>query len=146
MLNHDLSNDLELFLNGLNINPIPLEFTQALTTSEFLHALLAYVKNSLEQKDAFNEKLYKEFEEKFKTLADEIDEKIESGSIFENSKTEIEQYILSLIGESLKYITFELDENGYFVAYIPNCLVEELTFDTVYDTSSEHFGKLVVIY
>lgn len=137
--------DFQNFLNGLNINPIPLEFTQALTTSEFLHTLLAYVKEVAESADNYNVELYREFERKFKELEKELERTVKNISVIEQYKKEIVQYISILIGDSLKLITFELDNDGYFVAYIPKEW-NDINFDTILDTTSNDYGKLVVEY
>ena len=42
---------------GLNINPIPLDFSQSMTTLEFLHALLELYNNLIEQINENNDKI-----------------------------------------------------------------------------------------
>ena len=47
---------------GLNINPIPLDFSQSMTTLEFLHALLELYNNLIEQINENNDKINEQFQ------------------------------------------------------------------------------------
>ena len=139
-------NDFKAFLQGLNTNPIPLEFTQALTTTEFLHILLKYVKDICDSSDELNNRIYNEFSKKFDELKTQI---LNDDAYYNNAVNKLKDFCIlhinELIGDSLKYITFGLDDDGYFCAYIPYNF-KFLTFDTDVNTESENYGKLQLIY
>ena len=142
--------EFEKFMNGLNTNPIPLEFTQALSTSEFLHVLLGYVKQVSESAEVLNDSIYKEFNKKFDALSKELRDKLSDGKILESVLDRLYEYctkyLSDMIADSLKYITFILDDNGYFCALIPDQWVDVVGFDTNVDSTSQDFGKLVIKY
>lgn len=146
-----LSNlEFSQFMNGLNTNPIPLEFTQALSTSEFLHVLLGYCKEVAESAETLNDSIYKEFTKKFDALAKDLESKITDAKLLEAYMDKIHEYctkyLSDMIADSLKYIVFELDDSGHFCAYIPDSWNTKISFDTNVNSESVDYGKLILQY
>jgi hypothetical protein len=55
----------------------------------------------------------------------------------------IDNNLTSLVAKIVKYVSFELDENGYFVAYIPDTW-DFLKMDTVMDINDSNYGHLII--
>lgn len=132
------------FLQSLETNPLPLEFGNALTTSEFLQQLFTYVKNITENTEDKTEKMREEFSRKFSEIVTELEQRFNEDLLIDKYMNTLDNHFKSLICDNLKYITFELDENGYFCAYIPDNWNDEISFDTIVDTKSSDYGKLVI--
>ena len=138
--------ELENHFNAMTSEILPYQFHQGLTTTKFLQELFTYVKNIVNNQDAINEDLSKKFDEKFDELAKELKE---DTSFFEKYRNQIKDFCLKnitdLIGGSLKYITFGINDDGYFVATIPPQW-QNLSFDCCVDTTSEDYGKIEIRY
>lgn len=137
--------EFKTFIQGYNNHPIPLEFSQGLSTSELIHELLGYIQQLSEVQEDVKDNLFKIMETKFNELKTLLEN---DTSFFARYKNEIYNFCLltiqELIGESLKYITFTL-EDGHLVAYIPDSW-DNLIFDTNVDYNSDDFGKLMINY
>lgn len=57
--------------------------------------------------------------------------------------TWIDNNLQQLVAKVVKYVWFELDESGYFIAYIPDTW-DFVNFGTELDPDSEDYGKLVL--
>lgn len=57
----------------------------------------------------------------------------------------IMQLVMRAIDSSIKMVFFGLNEDGYFVAYIPNSW-DCITFGTIMDCESPNFGRLTLSY
>ena len=53
--------------------------------------------------------------------------------------------VMQAIDSSIKMVFFGLNEDGYFVAYIPNSW-DCITFGTIMDCESPNFGRLTLSY
>ena len=138
--------DFKTFINGYNNHPIPLEFSQGLTTSELLHELLGYIKQVLSDYSNLESNITETLTNKFDELANKLKEDSINEDILLIIFNEVKKYIAELIADTLKYIQFELDDNGYFIALIPDCWDDVLGFTTNTDTSSKDYGKLAILY
>ena len=141
--NFNTFEEFKTFISGYNNHPIPLEFSQGLTTSELIHSLLGYIQQLASIQDTVKDQLFKTMQEKFT----ELQKLLQSDtSFFERYKNEIYNYcvqrIEEMIGENLKYITFTL-EDGYLVAYVPD-VWSSISFDTNANRNDVDFGKLII--
>ena len=57
--------------------------------------------------------------------------------------TWIDNNLQQMVAKIIKYVWFEIDENGYFVAYIPDTW-DFVDFGTELDPDNEDYGKLVL--
>lgn len=57
--------------------------------------------------------------------------------------TWIDNNLQQLVAKVVKYVWFEIDESGYFVAYIPDTW-DFVNFGTELDPDNEDYGKLVL--
>ena len=80
-------------------------------------------------------------------------EAMESGTLPEPVKNAIIDWLrinaIDLMGELVKTVFFEIDDNGYFVAYIPDSWDDIIFNTTEYDISipeEPDFGHLVLSY
>lgn len=137
--------DFETFMQGLTTQVIPLEFTQKLTTAEFLHTLFAEVKELSQVQGKMREEIYADFDKKFNELSTSL---LNDNSYFQKYIREIHEYCVNyltkMLGDSIAYISFGL-EDGYLVAYVPESL-EQITFTTDMDYNSPNYGKLIMMY
>lgn len=135
------------FLNHLGCQLFPLDFGNSVTTSEFLQELYSYIKKISEENKTFNDQIYADFNKKFNDLKDQL---LNNDSYYNATIDKLRdfctKYISDLIADSLKYITFELTDDGYFCANIPSEWVSEIEFDTNIDSESEDYGKLIIKY
>lgn len=138
------------FRQSLEVNPLPLEFGNSLTTSEFLQELFSYIKNNIDKIDKHSIELRNEFENRFNELIKEFDNKTSDKELLRRFERTIKEFcienISDLISDSLKYITFELTDDGYLCAVIPEVFASDISFDTIMDINSTNYGKLVIEY
>lgn len=57
--------------------------------------------------------------------------------------TWIDNNLQQLVGKVVKYVWFEIDDSGYFIAYIPDTW-DFVNFGTELDPDDEDYGKLVL--
>lgn len=57
--------------------------------------------------------------------------------------TWIDNNLQQMVAKTVKYVWFEIDESGYFVAYIPDTW-DFVNFGTELDPDNEDYGKLVL--
>jgi hypothetical protein len=55
----------------------------------------------------------------------------------------IDNNVQQLVSKIVKYVAFEIDDTGHFIAYIPDTW-KFLTFDTIVDTANPNYGHLVL--
>lgn len=55
----------------------------------------------------------------------------------------IDNNLQELVGRIVKFVAFELDDSGYFIAYIPETW-KFLKFDTIVDTENKNYGCLTI--
>lgn len=85
----------------------------------------------------------------YKVVLDEIYEKFANGGFIQDYIEQIREWIdaniCEIVGKIAKFVQFGLNDDGYFVAYIP-ANWDFLCFDTVVDPESENYGCLVLRY
>jgi hypothetical protein len=140
-------------LNGLNLNPIPLEFSQGITTTEWLLSIqskvneIIIIRNEVVQ-DANNFTLQKY--EEVKKLIDDLKELLNNGNIIPNGSIgleklksdffdKIEDVVVNMVHNLAKTVWFGINDNGYFYAVIPSDW-EQIQFSTNQD------GNLILQY
>ena len=102
------------------------------------------------QIDKIEEKLQKQlddFENKVNTENEafraDINAKIEQ--LDKTVQEWIDNNLQVMVSKIVKYVWFEVDENGYFIAWIPNTW-DFIDFDTDMNPDSEDYGKLALLW
>lgn len=139
-------NRLNHIFDGLCINPTPMEFGNALTTAEFLANIKKLLNDVIEKYDSYSEEMLGYFQNEFNKIVAQFKEQLDFKfqEYLPTLKEYCVQYIAEMLADSLKYITFELTDDGYFCANIPDVWASDIEFDT--DYSEDNFGKLVIRY
>ena len=57
----------------------------------------------------------------------------------------IDEHLIDIIGRSASFIVFGLNNDGYFVAYVPESW-DFISFDTEADYNNHNYGKLILEY
>ena len=87
-------------------------------------------------------------EQEYEVLKQKVDD-LENGRWSEDFVNTLiswyEANIIDIIGEMVKQVFFGVNDQGYFVAYIPESW-RDITFDTIMDYSSEYYGHLTLSY
>ena len=135
-------------------NAMPLVFDEALSYLEILSKTLNYINNLIEE----DKTIYKHLaildsdidtlKNDVKFLSDEI-EKIKNGeylSIFmEKIKEFISQNIDELILNAIRFVSFELNEDGYYtVCTTSKNWREEIEFDTEMNYENANYMHLII--
>lgn len=131
---------------------LPLVYDESLSYYEVLCKLVEYINTIIQNQDYFNEQL-KEYGLSIEQLKADVNlikeelEKVKNGdyvSLYIDSIINwIDKNLQELVARIVKYVSFGLTKNGYFVAYIPPTW-EFLQFDTIVDVNSELYGHLVL--
>lgn len=140
-------------VDGLNINPISLEFSQGLTTTKWLLAMQAKINEViLIRNEVINEaNVYSDT--KYNAVSTELNNLltllnngniIPDGSIgLEKLKADFSQQftdlVINTVHNAAQFVSFELNDNGHFIAVIPSTW-SDIDFST--DTS----GNLILNY
>ena len=131
---------------------LPLVYDDSLSYYEVLCKLVEYLNVLIKNQDLLNE-LIKEYglsiselQEDMKTLQEEL-EKVKNGdyvSLYLDSIIAwIDKNLQELVARIVKYVTFGLTQDGYFIAYIPPSW-QFINFDTIIEPNSELYGHLVL--
>lgn len=140
-------------VEGLNINPIPLEFSQGITTTKWLLAMQAKINEAVLISNEAMAENTAYTDEKYNVVAQEINNLISSlnngdiipdGSIgLEKLKADFSAQFIDSIADTVrdvaKFVTFGLNDNGNFIAIIPSSW-DNIVFGT--DTD----GNLILNY
>lgn len=139
---------LNLF-DGFNINPVPLEFSNSMTTTKLLGAIQEKVNKIVElynKQETESEKFTKQEIEKVMLIIDKIlnGDYIKDNSItYEKlSKELIDKIIeitIDLNKDCTKFVVFGIDDNGYFYCDVPDKW-DNISFDTTVK------GELILEY
>ena len=149
-MSNNLINNIDL-LNGLNLNPIPLEASQSMTTTKWLMAIQAKVNSIIDMSNGligiangYTDKQFTILKNEYNSLVDLLNNGniIPDGSINLNklSKTffdNLQETATQYVHDSAKFVTFGLDDTGHFVSYIPS------TWDEIIFSTSE-IGELLL--
>lgn len=148
MINH-----IDLINGGLNINPIPFEFSEEMTTTKVLLSMQKSINTIVDIVNNWESSCNEYTDKKISVINDELTkinkylvngEKLENGAIkSKHLSSEVTKFINYLVNESIKTsintITFTLDEKGRLNAYIPS------SFSNVIFSTDEQ-GRLVINY
>lgn len=131
---------------------LPLVYDESLSYYEVLCKLVEYINTIIQNQEYFNEQL-KEYGLSIEQLKADVNlikeelEKVKNGdyvSLYLDSIINwIDKNLQELVARIVKYVSFGLTKDGYFVAYIPPTW-EFLQFDTIVDVNSELYGHLVL--
>jgi hypothetical protein len=131
---------------------LPLVYDDSLSYYELLNKVVDFCNKLLDNQNEIREILaqygtdIESLKKDVKDLQDEL-EKVKNGdylSLYIDSlQNWIDQNIQSLVARVVKYVFFGLNDDGHFVAYIPEAW-EFLTFDTIMSTDDELYGHLVL--
>ena len=144
-----------LLFDALKISPIPMETANKATATGWMLEIEKILNDILSKSEERYGDLALDTKEKIDALQKEIISSIKemesypktdsyANMIFEKLKHRIENLFSELIGGSLSYITFGL-EDGYFVAYVPDTY-DSISFETELNPESDDYGKLQVNY
>ena len=133
--------------DALKISPVPLETANKVTETGWMlkieKILNDLLLNADKKYDDLSANAKKEIADSLAKLQENINKVIYS-NIYSDAMTErIVTTLTELLGQSLKKITFGLDENGYFYADIPMAM-SDLEFETM--TDDQNYGKLMIKY
>lgn len=131
---------------------IPLVYDDSLSYYELLCKVVNYLNDMIDNQNVTNDILIKygrdieQLKNDTKFLNDEL-EKIKHGdymSEYINALSEwIDNNLQDLVSRIVKFISFELDESGRLVAYIPNTW-NFIQFDTIIDPNDPNYGHLTL--
>lgn len=131
---------------------LPLVYDESLSYYEVLCKLVEYINTIIQNQEYFNEQL-KEYGLSIEQLKADVNlikeelEKVKNGdyvSLYLDSIINwIDKNLQELVARIVKYVSFGLTKDGYFVTYIPPTW-EFLQFDTIVDVNSELYGHLVL--
>lgn len=133
-------------VDGFNLNPIPLEIGQEVTTTKWLMAIQNKVNtiiddsnNLLSQSNKYTDETYKKFNEKYTELMESIadgsflqDGVIELSKLSPNFTLNLQKTIMHYLRDIARFVTFGLTDDGYFCAYIPDSW-DNIDFSTTED-------------
>lgn len=144
MINH-----IDLINGGLNINPIPFEFSEEMTTTKVLLSMQSSINSIIDIVNNWESSCNEYTDAEIKKIKNEltnINRYLETGEKLQNEtikskhlSNEVFKFINSAISDSIKSITFTLDEKGRLNAIIPSTY-KDVTFST------DEQGRLVIIY
>ena len=136
------------------IRTLPAVYDDALTYYEQLKRIVKALNEVIEQLNGSEvdyttilEKI-KELEAEYTELAELLDQ-IKNGDyvyLYLDSITKwIDENVQTLVGRIVKFVSFELDDSGYLLAYIPQTWTF-LEFDTCMVYDSPDYGRLILHY
>lgn len=119
-------------LDGLNLNPIPLDFSQQISTTKWLGAIEAKVNSVIDivnNMENDNNTYTDEQIAKIQKEIDELNRMLLSGEYIKDGSIKVEKLdpsfykdlqsvVVNYVHEATKFVTFGL-KGDYFVAYMP---------------------------
>jgi hypothetical protein len=140
-------------LDGLNINPIPLEMGQAMTTTKWLMAIQAKVNEIIIlRNDILSEaENYTNIKNNQVIQAiEDLKELLNTGDIIPNGSIGLDKLksdflntmndvVTNMVHDIAKTVWFGINDNGYFYAVIPSDW-QQINFDTTQE------GNLILQY
>lgn len=131
---------------------IPLVYDDSLSYYELLCKVVKYINDMINNQNSMNEILQqygqdiKQLKEDVSLLESEL-EKVKNGdyvSLYIDALSNwIDNNLQELVAKIVKYVFFELDDSGYFVAYIPEAW-QFLEFDTIMNYNDPNYGHLTL--
>ena len=139
-------NDLPLFRFWLQ-RMLPTAYTDAMSYSELLDKVIAYLNSVIEDQNDVNadlKALYEYVEQLYQSFVDFV------GHGFDDYYAEqVKQWIASnlkwIFQNLVAQVHFGLTDDGYFCAYIPASWAK-VQFDTIVDYDDPNYGHLVIKY
>lgn len=121
-------------LQGLNINPISLEIGEGLSDAEILMSIQSKVDKIIDVGNAWAEGSNKYTDSeilKVKKLYEDIMLLVNTGDIVKDGTidmskmnldflNDLQSIIIKFVHDSTKFVSFSLDNNGYFIADMPD--------------------------
>lgn len=121
-------------IDGLHMSPIPLEVGNEMTTSKWLMAIQDKINKVIADGNAWQENAEQYTDEKVKLVNQELQKLYDSltnGDIIQDGSIDLdkmssnfianlEKLIVENVDSVAKFATFGLDDDGHFVAYVPN--------------------------
>lgn len=140
-------------LDGLNINPIPLEMGQAMTTTKWLMAIQAKVNEIIIIRNEVLSEANSYTDEKYNqvvNLINQLKTLLNQGDIIPNGSIGLEklkidffnqmnEVVTNMVHDLAKTVWFGINDQGYFYAVIPSDW-EQIQFNTNQD------GHLILQY
>lgn len=133
---------------------IPLVYDDSLSYYELLCKVVKYLNDMIDNQNNTNAILIqygkdiKELRKDVDLLQSELD-KVKNGdytSMYIDSLSKwIDKNLQELVAKIVKYVFFELDDTGNFIAYIPFSW-QFLTFDTIVDGDDPNYGHLTLTW
>lgn len=131
---------------------LPLVYDESLSYYELLCKVVDYINQLIN-----NDKILQEMVENWNVDIDQIEQQIAElqAELDKYSHGElIPQYVLALqefidknlegiVGRIVKFVSFGINEEGYFVALVPKTW-NFIEFETIIDASSELYGHLIL--
>lgn len=143
-------NNIEL-LNGFNINPVPLEFSQSMTTTKILASLQSTINNIIDlcNKASSDAQTYTDSQIDLVEIAiNNLVDQLQNGDIIKDGSiqlsklnntffNDLQNTVINYLQNSSTFVTFGLDDNGHFISYMPSSWS-----DIIFSTNSD--GYLVL--
>lgn len=132
---------INLFNNGLNVNPIPLEFSQSMSTTKELAGMQSKINQIVDYINNIDSQATIYTDAEIKIIMDilngsnSLDAQFLKGNSITMDKLNVttlsmlNDRIVSYVGSIMKFVSFGLDDTGYFVAYSPTSW-NEIIFST----------------
>ena len=135
-------------------NAMPLVFDESLSYLEILSKVLEYINNLMEEDRTIYEHLKRidadldTIKNDVKFLSDEV-EKCKNGEYLSIFMEKIKEFILQNIDElilnSVRFVSFELNEDGYYVVNTTSRnWRNEIEFDTQMNYENENYMHLII--
>lgn len=131
---------------------IPLVYDDSLSYYELLCKVVKYINDMINNQNSMND-ILQQYGQDIKQLKEDINyleselEKVKNGdytSMYIDSLSAwIDKNLQELVSKIVKYVFFELDDSGYFIAYIPQTW-EFLSFNTIMDYDNPNYGHLTL--
>jgi hypothetical protein len=136
---------IDLF-NGMNTSPIPLEFSNEMTTLKIMAALQAKVNsiidfrnNAVSDANSYTDEQKALIDKSIQDLNTSLTQTINSLPNNAAYMSTLIQTVTNVLSGAAKFVNFGLDDKGYFYADIPDSW-NEITF------SSDSEGHLILEY
>jgi hypothetical protein len=128
MFNNQVSN-INL-IDGLNMNPVPLEASQEMTTTKWLMAIQNKLNDIILVRNEVVNDANSYTDDKIDSLAKSITDLqnlINGSKLIPNQ--DIQNFVTTSVSNAIKTVSFGINNDGYFYAVIPSSW-NEITFDT----------------
>jgi hypothetical protein len=132
--------------DGLNTSPIPLEFSQEMTTTKMLaniqakvNSIIDFRNNAVADSNAYTDTQKATLDKSISDLQALLNTRINNLPNDVNYMQTLYSTIINYMGNIAKFASFGIDANGYFFADVPDSW-DDITF------SSDIDGRLILEY